>query len=259
MSIKDLEVFNPYPTVVIPQGADGAISHAICVIDDLIFDTTQEYALKCTRNSLSWICNCGSQGFEDVYAVIRFERGFKSSTLIRYISYNSGQQQAIQDEVNQAIQDEDNQAARQANRVVIDEESYLTFGVGGSTDEDINPDWERLRTMVQPVVDMRLTRQLARLAMNPVDWEDDPIQLSRRCQECGEKPCLWLEHRHELMRIHRDYYDHLPIDDQPPNIIHRLRLYNEMVRYMNRCGIGEGVRARLPKCIEDGVHEIYPG
>ena len=64
---------------------------------------------------------------------------------------------------------------------------------------------------------------------------------------------------HELMSTHREYYDHLPIDAQSPNIIHRLRMYNEMVQYMNRCGIGEGVRARLPKCIEDGVRKIYPG
>ena len=68
--------------------------------------------------------------------------------------YKRQEQKAIQDEANQAIQDEDNQAARQANRVVIDEESYLTFGVGGSTDKDINPDWQRLCTMVQPTVDM---------------------------------------------------------------------------------------------------------
>ena len=82
MSIQDLDTFNPYPTVVIPMGADGSISHAICVIDDLIFDTTQAYALKCTRKSFGWICHCGPQGFVDVYQVIRFDRGFKCRTHI---------------------------------------------------------------------------------------------------------------------------------------------------------------------------------
>ena len=61
-----------------------------------------------------------------------------------------------------------------------------------------------------------------------------------------------------MMDIHHQYYDNLPIEDQPPNIIHRIRMYNEFVWYMNRRGIGEKMRARLPKCIEDGVQETFP-
>ena len=111
--------------------------------------------------------------------------------------------------------------------------------------------------MAEPVDDMQLARRTERLAANPPNWENDPIQLGMRSNECGERP--WLEHREEMMEIHREYYDRLPIDDQPPNIIHRIRIYNEFVRYMNRRGIGEQLRARLPKCIVDGVHKTYPG
>ena len=90
MSIQDLDTYNPYPTVVIPMGADGSISHAICVIDDLIFDTTQAFALKGTRKSFGWICDCGTQGFVEVYQAIRFDRGFKCRTHTRAMSQNWG-------------------------------------------------------------------------------------------------------------------------------------------------------------------------
>jgi hypothetical protein len=88
MEPTDLEIFNPYPTVVIPHGADGSISHAVCVVDDLIFDTTQPFALKCTIKSMGWICNCGPQSFEDVFAAYRFKRGNGCSTLVRELKHN---------------------------------------------------------------------------------------------------------------------------------------------------------------------------
>ena len=292
MSIQDLDTFNPYPTVVIPMGADGSISHAICVIDDLISDTTQAYALKCTRKSMGWICHCGPQEFVDVYLAIRFDRGFKCKTHIRAMSQNWGGREdnkavgqrnkavkVVIDEDNGTGDDDDddsssddysNRAARKGNQAVkveINEDSFLTFGAGGAREEDIDPMWQVLRDrqllggMAQPIVEKQLARQLARLAVKPLTWENDPIQLGLRCKECGERPCLWLEHREEMMDIHHEYYNHLPIDDQPPNIIHRIRMYNEFVRYMNRRGIGEQLRARLPKCIVDynEVHETYPG
>ena len=60
-----------YPTLVIPIGADGSINHAFCVVDDLIFDSTQTHALKLTMKSIEWIC--GEMGVADSpYAVYRF-------------------------------------------------------------------------------------------------------------------------------------------------------------------------------------------
>ena len=42
--------------VVVLRGMDNSISHAVTVIDDLVFDSTQEYALKLTMESLDFIC-----------------------------------------------------------------------------------------------------------------------------------------------------------------------------------------------------------
>jgi hypothetical protein len=72
-----------YPTLVIPLGRDGSVSHAVCVVDDLIFDSTQPWALKCVEESLSWVCNCGEKGFVDISLAVRFERPFKTKKLVR--------------------------------------------------------------------------------------------------------------------------------------------------------------------------------
>ena len=45
--------------MVVPQGKDDSVGHAVCVVDDLIFDSTQKYALKLTKESLDWICGAG--------------------------------------------------------------------------------------------------------------------------------------------------------------------------------------------------------
>ena len=47
----------PYPTIVIPVLPDGTINHAFCVVDDLIFDSSNPYALKLHEESVRWICN----------------------------------------------------------------------------------------------------------------------------------------------------------------------------------------------------------
>ena len=73
MSITDLiETKTSFPTLVIPHGEDGSNNHAIVVIDDLIFDSTQTYALKLCRESLDWICGPGGMASIDV--AIRFNR-----------------------------------------------------------------------------------------------------------------------------------------------------------------------------------------
>jgi hypothetical protein len=56
LSIQQLfEVLTAYPTVIVPVGADGSISHAVTVVDDLVFDSTQERAMKLEQQSLDWI------------------------------------------------------------------------------------------------------------------------------------------------------------------------------------------------------------
>lgn len=52
------ELFNtltPYPTIVVPIRPNGDYSHAFCVIDDLIFDSSTPFALKLNMESVKWI------------------------------------------------------------------------------------------------------------------------------------------------------------------------------------------------------------
>jgi ABC-type arginine transport system permease subunit len=64
---------SPYPTLVIPFGSDSSLNHAICVVDNLIFDSTQSHALKCGMEAISWVCASGSKGVCDVYEALRFQ------------------------------------------------------------------------------------------------------------------------------------------------------------------------------------------
>ena len=52
-------------TIVIPEGNDGSISHAFAVYDKLIFDSTQEYPLKCCKETVNWIC--GKDGCKKIF------------------------------------------------------------------------------------------------------------------------------------------------------------------------------------------------
>ena len=75
MSIDDLlNDKTEHPTIVIPLGNDRKVSHAFCVIDDLIFDSTQKFALKLCQDSIDWIC--GDCGCMDIYVAVRFHEKY---------------------------------------------------------------------------------------------------------------------------------------------------------------------------------------
>jgi hypothetical protein len=76
-------VLSPYPTVMIPFGSDSSLNHDICVIDNLIFDSTQSHALKCQLEAISWVCDSGSKGVCDVYEALRFQYPEQCSPLKR--------------------------------------------------------------------------------------------------------------------------------------------------------------------------------
>ncbi len=57
--------------VVIPLGGDGGIGHAITIVGDLIFDSTQTHALKLGKNTLDWCC-ANDHGFASIYMAIKF-------------------------------------------------------------------------------------------------------------------------------------------------------------------------------------------
>ena len=66
-----IKIKTKFPTVVIPHGNDGSNNHAVVVIEDRIFDSTQAYALKLCRESLDWIC--GEKGMaKNIDIAMRF-------------------------------------------------------------------------------------------------------------------------------------------------------------------------------------------
>ena len=74
ISLKDLiEDLHPYPTVVILAGTDGQVDHAICIVDNIIFDSTQQFALRLNMDSFNWIC--GDGGCQGIYVAFRFHKG----------------------------------------------------------------------------------------------------------------------------------------------------------------------------------------
>jgi hypothetical protein len=88
LSIVDVWKYTPYPTVVIPIGKDGSVNHAICVVDDLIFDSTLPYALKCRHESMDWICTGDHGGFVGIRQALRFSNPINCSPLLRIMDDN---------------------------------------------------------------------------------------------------------------------------------------------------------------------------
>ena len=65
------ETSDRWALVVIPLGGDGGIGHAITIVGDLIFDSTQSHALKLGKDSFDWCC-ANDNGFERIYMAVRF-------------------------------------------------------------------------------------------------------------------------------------------------------------------------------------------
>lgn len=59
----------PYPTLIIPVLSNGRMSHALTVVDNLIFDSISPQALKACEESVKWIFNDNDV---DIYEAFRF-------------------------------------------------------------------------------------------------------------------------------------------------------------------------------------------
>ena len=59
----------PHPTLVIAVMANETPSHALCIVDDLIFDSSFPFALKLKKESIEWIFNDCEV---DIYQAFRF-------------------------------------------------------------------------------------------------------------------------------------------------------------------------------------------
>jgi hypothetical protein len=65
-----------FPTLGIPRANDGSASHAVVVVNNLIFDATQSHAMKLCRESYEWIC--GKHGVGGIERALRFEKPDKT-------------------------------------------------------------------------------------------------------------------------------------------------------------------------------------
>lgn len=75
----------PFPTLVIPKLPTGEATHAFCVVDDLIFDSTTPYALKLCRDSVKWLFR---EIFPELYQVIRFDHKVSPKGIPIFDRYN---------------------------------------------------------------------------------------------------------------------------------------------------------------------------
>jgi len=82
----------PYPTLVIPaKKTSGRMTHAFCVVDDLIFDSSATHALKLQMESVNWIFQDEPV---DIFMALRFNKkvspmGHKVRwTYTREVTYN---------------------------------------------------------------------------------------------------------------------------------------------------------------------------
>ena len=70
-SIDILRVRNRHATVIIPLAGDGGVQHAITVVGDILFDSTQTHALVLSQATLDWCCDNDS-GFTHVFMAVTF-------------------------------------------------------------------------------------------------------------------------------------------------------------------------------------------
>ena len=74
LSIQELlEKRTKFPMLVIPFGRYGSNNRSFVVVDDLIFDSTQAFALKLCQKSLDWIC--GNNGIGSIDVAMPFNQG----------------------------------------------------------------------------------------------------------------------------------------------------------------------------------------
>ena len=67
----------PYVMIIIPQMKNGSQNHAFCVVDSLIFDSTQVKAMKLQKTSVEWICK-PNNGFRYIHSAYCFNQKWKT-------------------------------------------------------------------------------------------------------------------------------------------------------------------------------------
>ena len=78
MMLQDLLQPTPYITVVQPLGKDGSNNHAVCVVDNLVFDARLPTALTLAEETFNWVC--GGEGIDKIGYAFRFSGAYKVKT-----------------------------------------------------------------------------------------------------------------------------------------------------------------------------------
>ena len=60
-----------FPTLIFLVGGDASLSHAVCM-DDIVFDSTQKFALKLKMPTMHWVC--GEMGCVGASSAYRFQQ-----------------------------------------------------------------------------------------------------------------------------------------------------------------------------------------
>jgi hypothetical protein len=74
--IEEWDILNkksPWPTVVVLLGSDGGMSHTVTIVNDLVFDSNCSYAMRLSKETLDWCCNCKG-GYDRANYAVRFWR-----------------------------------------------------------------------------------------------------------------------------------------------------------------------------------------
>jgi hypothetical protein len=85
-----------------------------------------------------------------------------------------------------------------------------------------------------------------------------PFEKEEVCEYCGEKPCVWVAKKHDMVFYDLNEHAHLPEEDLPPNNIRRKKLYRQMTLHIQEGHVRKGVRHELPTCVEIGTRELFP-
>ena len=59
-------------TILVPVGTDKCNLHAVCLVDNLVFDSSLKHPMKLLKKSLDWCCNCQG-GMIDMKHAVHFK------------------------------------------------------------------------------------------------------------------------------------------------------------------------------------------
>ena len=82
--------------------------------------------------------------------------------------------------------------------------------------------------------------------------EEDAVEDSDVCDECGFEPCVFFELKDMLLAIKQSHMD-VKSNDQI-----RFIMYRESITHIFGRGLGEGNRKRVPKCVDRKIKAMCP-